>query len=377
MRRTTRNLDNRGRLLKDQAADADKQAENYYHNSSGYKRHDLRQKQTTDRAELLSQQASNRYDEAKGGRAPTDIPPSFGQKLPVIGRNIERRQQLSMNDIKDLHESIAVEGIRKSNAQRELNQQLAKEVLRNENLQNQAKSIYEFGIDAAKATATATMRSDQAKSIDESDQLMEYFKVDSNKRQELLRGNNITVTRDGVDYTFDAIRSPFAIEAALKKQLSTGTVPQISEIVAMSGSGARLAEYRGSITEGLSSSSIKNKAPYIGGKLLDDIYKGEIRSMEDLQNYIVEWVGNGKFKPSELSSADKDGLELLMQSIGGVGSPQRAHIGEARLKGLSHKIDTIFANPELAANIADNAVERFRKLRSSLPDPDPDTGQIR
>lgn len=378
MRRIARGIDHRSRLTKDRAEDAGKQADNMYHDSRGYKRHDLRSRQTADRSELLSQQASNRYDEMKGGKIPTDIQPSFGQTLPRVGNKItqrvERQQQPLMNDIRVLHESIAVEGIRKSNAQRELNQQLAREMLQNEQLQNRAKSIYEFGIDAAKATAVSTMRSDEEKSVGEAVQLMKHFKVDAEKRQDLLRGNNISVERDGVSHIFDATNSPFAIEAALKEQLAVGTVPQISEILAMSGSGAHLAEFRGSISEGLASSSVKGKAPFLGGKLIDDVVKGEIKNMDDLQNYIASWVRNGKFKPADVSIIDKDGLELLMSSIGEVGSLQRTNIGEDRLKGLSKKIDVVFSNPELAANVADNAEEKFRELRGSLPNPDPTTG---
>ena len=151
--------------------------------------------------------------------------------------------------------------------------------------------------------------------------------------------------------------------------MAVGTVSQVSEILSMSGSGQPLAEYRGTISAALAKSGIKGKAPFLGGKLIDDVYKGEITSKADLQQYIANWVKGGKFKPSDISIIEKEGLELLMTSLGDVGSTTRNEIGNKRLQGLRSMIEEVFNTPELKVNVADNALALFNQLLETLPKP--------
>ena len=212
------------------------------------------------------------------------------------------------------------------------------------------------------------MRSEDAKTVQESNELMKHFKLDSAKRQDLLKGIDQVVETDGVRHTFRS-NNVYAVEAALEEQMAVGTVSQVSEILSMSGSGQPLAEYRGTISAALAKSGIKGKAPFLGGKLIDDVYKGEITGKADLQQYIADWVKGGKFKPSDISIIDKEGLELLMTSIGDVGSTTRNEIGNKRLQGLRSMIEEVFNTPELKVNVADNALALFNQLLETLPKP--------
>ena len=134
----------------------------------------------------------------------------------------------------------------------------------------------------------------------------------------------------------------------------------------MSGSGQHLAEYRGTISEGLGKSG-SGKAAFFGGRLIDEVYQGNITGEAALENYIREWVDGGKFKSAAVSNFDKEALELLQKSIGPAGSSQRNSISKERLLGLRKKINEVFSNPDLISNVADNALAEFKKLRDSLP----------
>lgn len=322
---------------------------------------DLKIRVTADQVELEKARLDNRYEEFKAGTAPQAL-----RQNNAMLEEMRRAQEITRD--------ISVEGLRKSNAQRVLNQQFAENMLSNSDIQRVAGGIYgDLGIDAAKASATSIMRSEEAKSIQESTELMKHFKLDATRRQNLIKGTDQTVTINGVSHTFRA-NSSFAIEAALEEQLAVGTVTQVKEILSMSGSGGHLSEYRGSISAGLAKSGVKGKAPFLGGKLIDDVYKGEIVNEQALKDYVASWVAGGKFKPSDVSIIDKEGLELLMDSIGGVGSTARSAIGEKRLKGLRKKIKAVFDSQELSANVADNALDKFRELYNSLPVPDANDG---
>lgn len=272
--------------------------------------------------------------------------------------------------IRVVFENIAAEGMRKTNNQRALNEKISRAILTNDKLKEKAGGIYEFGEEAAMASAIAAMRSDYGKAVEEGAEIVKHFNLSSEQRQHHALGRGeFTVVKDGVSHTFTN-DSVFTREHAIEEQIATGTVPEVSEIIAASGSS--LVQYKTTIAAALKSSGVKGRAPMLGGKLINDVGKGDIQSQADLQQFIVDWVKEGKFKESELSGTDKYGLELIISSIGAAGSAARAAIGEESLKSLSKQIDNVFKVPELRANMADNAEKTFKSLRSSLPDPDPD-----
>lgn len=370
MRRTTRSLDNRGRLLKDQAADADKQAENYYHDSSGYKRHDLRQKQTADRAELLSQQASNRYDEIKGGKLPTDIPPTFSQKMPLAGRRVTQKIERQYQEISDqaqvLYEDIAVQGFRKTNNQRQLNKLFAEKMEISDDMKRAASGIYgkasdgySQGMDAALASAIALMRNDYGKSVEEGAQIIKHFNLSSEQRQKHALGETFTINgREFNSY------NTFTREAALEEQFVKGTVEQIRQIIQESGS--TLTGFRTTIADAAGKSPvIKSKAPFLGGRLLDEIGRGTITSEEKLIGYIQEWIADGKYKDEDIATTDPDGLKLLMQAA----RSSTSHMSNYQPKfasgvqGLTEKAGNALKNKDLSIHISKKAQPLMEKIR--------------
>ncbi len=382
LRRGMRGLDHMGRSRKANLERLRKEADNTYHESDQFKKLDLKSRQTNDMSSLIEQENSNRYDALKAGQMPTDIvtaKKSVLHRVPFVSdakraeadaKLADKATQIANTmsaDAQALAERLAAAGIQKTIAQRTISSNVANRMLADRNLQELAGGLYgEAGIDITIASAVATNRSEFAKSVQESAELMKHFKVDSNQRQSLIRGKDIEVEdRAGNKYTFKH-SNEYAMEVALEEQVAVGTVEQVTEI--LKDSGGRLAAYRGTISAALAKSGIKGKAPFYGGKLIDDVYKGAITDMNALNKYLVEWVNGGKFKPSDVSMIDKQGLEVLMGAIGDAyDSPQRAAIDEIRLKGLRYKIEQVFKDPQLTANMADNTFELFKKLRNSLP----------
>ena len=372
-RRSARYLDNRGRLLKDQAADADKRAENTYHDSSAYKRHDLRQRHTADRSELLSQQASNRYDEMKGGKVPTDIAPTFSQKLPVAGKRItkaiEKHEQELTRQTQVLYEDVAIQSIRKNNNQRQLNQMFAERMEANVDLQKAAAGIYgkasdgyRQGMDAALASAITTMRNDYGKSVEEGAQIIKHFNLSSEQRQKHALGQTFTVK----GRVFDSSNT-FTREAAIEEQIAVGTVEQVRQII--QESGGALSEFKTTISSSVAKSGVKGKAPFIGGRLIDEIAKGTITSEDALIGYIQEWIADGKYRDEDIAVTDPDGLKLLMQAA----RSSTAHMSSAlkpKLAGglldLSTRTDAVMKNKDLNIHISKKAAPLMDKIRRGI-----------
>ena len=371
VRRASRYVNDGARLRKDQVAEAEKNFENRYHEGERYKRQNLANNLSNDRAELLGQEASNRYDEMKAGHMPSDLKPGAIRALNAKVRGIDpstlgpdRKMNDLAGNIRLNFEDVSIEGMRKQNTQRVLNKSMADAMLQNTEFQRRAQGIYEHGQQAAIASAIATNRADLAKSVNEGAEIVRHFGLSANERQAHAMGNtSLTKTlADGSSYTFNN-DSIFTREFSIEEQMAVGTVSQVSEIIEASGS--TLAEFKGTISSALAKSGVKGKAPFLGGKLIDDIVKAEITSKEALQNYVADWVKGGKFNPSNISITDKEGLELLMESIDRPGI--RGQIGQERLTALGEMIDEVFAQPDLASNVADNAVSKLHQLRNSLP----------
>lgn len=330
VRKFSQYANHRSRLLKDQASDAEKSMENSYHESDMFKRHDLKSRHTNDQSELLNQQASNRYDELKGGQVPTDLKVRLRDKVDSKLRNItiyDQRVTKGMDtlsaDTQKTFENLATEGMRKTNAQRALNTRMSETMLKDEGLQERAASIYKYGKQSAVASAIATSRSDFAKSVEEGSQIVKHFNLSAEERQvHALGQETFTATReDGTSYTFDKDHGIFTREAAIEEQMAVGTVDQVSELVSLSGT--KLADYRTTISASLAKSSVKGKAPYLGGRLINEVGKGTIGSKQQLTQYIQEWIAEGKFKPEDISSTDPQGLNLLMEAARATPNLQR------------------------------------------------------
>ena len=264
---------------------------------------DIKLRVTTDEAENLKQRLDNRYLEIKGGQ-----PPVYGPQTQTMTDLINRAQ--------DATTSLATEGLRKANNDRALNVKFAEDMVANKDLQIRASGLYEFGADSAVASAITTMRNDYGKSVEEGRQIVKHFELSSEERQEHAMGESVTktITKNGktITRTFDE-KNLFTREASIEDQIAVGTVDQVTQIV--SQSSGKLSGFQSTISEALAKSGVKNKAPFLGGKLINDIAKGDITSEHDLLGYVQEWVANGKFQAEAVATTDPQGLSLIIKSL--------------------------------------------------------------
>ena len=389
-RRAARYGDRRSRLLKDRMAESDLRAENSYRDWEKYKQQDIRKRDAemekqaidkqlelswnthlkidkkalekdltlrllTDKAELSKLQLDNRYEETKAGQHPTGFIGPMAPDDPMLRM---------INETRDTAEHLAAQGLRKNNAQRVLNQQLAENMLADKQLQEEAGGIYgSLGADAAVASAISTMRSEYGKSVEEGRQIVKHFNLSSDQRQQHALGQAVTVTDSaGNSRTFDASNT-FTREAVIEDQIAVGTVNQVKEIVQASGSS--LSEYKTTISEAIAKSGVKGKAPYLGGKLIDDIAKGTITSEDHLLGYIQDWIADGKYRDEDIAITDPDGLKLLMKaarsSTAQMNPGLRAQLVDG-LEGLSEKAATVLTHDDLKGHVSKKAQPLMEKI---------------
>ncbi len=309
---------------------------------------DLELRRITDEAKRKELALENRYIEAQAGHVP-----DYGANSDTehIVRNIQ------VNAVK-----MAAEGMRQNNANRVKNNQQAEYMLKNDELQKLASGIYgDLGVDAAIASAITTMRQEYGKSVQEGAEIIKHFKLSSDQLQKHVRGEEFTARDDHGNMRTFKSNNLFTREAAIEDRLAYGTVEQVAEITALSGSS--LAEFRGTISSSLAKSSIKSKAPFLGGKLVDEVIQGNIRSHNDLLKYIESWVVKGKFKPEELAPMDVQGAQLLTEVV-------EANLNNSITSRVKHelknKINEALSSPVLSGRIAENTQRELQQLRNRL-----------
>ena len=364
--RLRRWADHNSRQRKKDLETSQKNAENSFRNTARYKRSDLEARQANRRSELLSEQDANRYAEAAQGYWPSDM--STKRSLPdrisrgvlpgwSIKRDMKQHQQNSdlMDAFNELETSIAAEGLRKSNAQRQLNKKFAEDLLSNSTLQDQAAgNVSPYGKEAALASAISTTRGETSKSIEEAHQIMKHHKLSSGQRQDLALGKSVT-TADG---TVIDSKNIYVREAAIEEQIKYGTVTEVAQLLS-----ELPPEFNSSAAAALAASGVKNKASFMGGKLIDDLIRGAINNRGDLMKYCAEWLEGGKYKAEDLASTDADGVKLLMEAIN---SPSGGIISAAKRQSIKDNIDEILNNERLSSRATDAAKEQFRILQGML-----------
>ena len=369
--RLRRWADHKGRALKKDLETSQKNAENSFRNTARYKKSDLYARQASRRADLLSAQDDNRYLEATLGHAPTDTygkRPLYDRALRTVSATYATRQDLKahqqqtafMNDIKDLETEIAVSGLIKNNAQRQQHSEFAEQLINSKELREKAggnvfkdKNGKLIGADAALASAIATSRSEYAKSVDEARQIIEHYGLSSEQRQDLALGRKTIPLTGGVILGGDSI---FVREASIKEQVKYGTAAEVAELLS-----ELPLEFRSVLASSLAESGIKNRASFMGGKLIDDVGKGEIRNRGDLMNYFAEWLQGGKYKPETLASTDADAVKLLIEAVN-----TTSVITDKKRQDIKDVINTILTDRRLSANITDAAKEQFEIFRNIL-----------
>jgi len=368
--RLRRWADHKGRALKKDLETSQKNAENSFRNTARYKKLDLDARQASRRADLLSAQDDNRYTEATLGHAPDDVyekRPAYDRALRAVIPTYATRQDLKahqqqtalMNDIKDLETEIAVSGLIKNNAQRQQHSEFAEQLINSKELQEKAGgNVFKdangnlIGANAALASAIATSRSEYAKSVDEARQIMKHYKLSSGQRQKISLGNSVTLS-DGTVLDSNNI---FVREAAIEEQIKYGTAAEVAELLS-----ELPPEFYSSAASALAESGVKNKASFMGGKLIDDMLKGDINNRGDLMNHFAEWLQGGKYKPETLASTDADAVKLLIEAVN-----TTSVITNKKRQDIKDVINTILTDRRLSANVTDAAKEQFEIFRNIL-----------
>ena len=369
--RLRRWVDHNGRALKKELETSQKNAENSFRDTARYKRLDMEARQATRRADLLSEQDSNRYLEATQGYMADDIydkRPALDRALRAVSatyatrRDLKAHQQQTafMNDIKDLETEIATAGLIKNNAQRQQHSEFADQLINSKELREKAgghvftdENGNLIGANAALASAIATSRSEYAKSVDEARQIIKHYKLDAKERQGLALGKTSINLPGGVRLTRDSI---FVREAAIEEQIKYGTAAEVAELLS-----ELPPEFRASAASALAESGVKNKASFLGGKLVDDMLKGDINNRSDLMNYFAEWLEGGKYKPETLATTDADAVKLLMEAVN-----TTSVLTNKKRQDIKDVINTILTDRRLSANVTDAAKEQFEIFRNML-----------
>jgi len=369
--RLRRWTDHNGRALKKDLETSQKNAENSFRDTARYKRLDMSARQATRRADLLSAQDDNRYLEATQGYMADDIydkRPAYDRALRVVSarystwRDAKSYQQQAqfMSDIKDLETEIATAGLIKNNAQRQQHSEFAEQLINSKELREKAgghvftdENGNLIGANAALASAIATSRSEYAKSVDEARQIIKHYKLSSEQRQGLALNKGSIPLSGGVNLSGDSI---FVREAAIEEQIKYGTATEVAELLS-----ELPPEFRASAASALAESGIKNRASFMGGKLIDDTLKGVINNRDDLMNYFANWLEGGKYKPETLATTDADAVKLLMEAV----NTTSVLTNEGR-QDLKEAIDTILTDKRLSANATKATKEQFKIFRNML-----------
>ena len=361
--RLRRWADHKGRAFKKDLETSQKNAENSFRDTARYKKLDLDARQASRRADLLSAQDDNRYTEATLGHAPTDTYGKYDRalraKFTKYSNWRDAQQAQFMSDIKDLETEIAVSGLIKNNAQRQQHSEFAEQLINSKELQEKAGgNVFKdangnlIGANAALASAIATSRSEYAKSVDEARQIMKHYKLSSGQRQKISLGNSVTLS-DGTVLDSNNI---FVREAAIEEQIKYGTATEVAELLS-----ELPPEFYSSAASALAESGVKNKASFLGGKLIDDMLKGAINNRDDLMNYFADWLQGGKYKPETLATTDADAVKLLMEAVN-----TTSVISNKKRQDIRDVIDTILTDKRLSANATDAAKEQFKIFRDML-----------
>ena len=369
--RLRRWTDHNGRALKKDLETSQKNAENSFRDTARYKRLDMSARQATRRADLLSAQDDNRYLEATQGYMADDIydkRPAYDRALRVVSarystwRDAKSYQQQAqfMSDIKDLETEIATAGLIKNNAQRQQHSEFAEQLINSKELREKAgghvftdENGNLIGANAALASAIATSRSEYAKSVDEARQIIKHYKLSSEQRQGLALNKGSIPLSGGVNLSGDSI---FVREAAIEEQIKYGTATEVAELLS-----ELPPEFRASAASALAESGIKNRASFMGGKLIDDTLKGVINNRDDLMNYFANWLESGKYKPETLATTDADAVKLLMEAVN-----TTSVLTNKKRQDIKDVIDTILTDKRLSANATDAAKEQFKIFRDML-----------
>lgn len=330
---------------------------------------ELRLRVTADREGLSKLRLDAMQEEFKAGHIPAGVAAS-----PVVARMAQDAQQNSLD--------TALTTLRKQAAERKEAEDRTSDLLSNtRTIDGQTLREYAGGVmgtvgaETVLANAVSTSRKEYQDKVNEKIQLIKHFNLAGGDRQSLAMGtNNVAATdSNGHTYTFD-VNDIYAREAAIEHQLSgAANVKEIEQIIAASGS--TLASYKTTISSAIVSNKLSEKSSYLTGKTIDDVAQGKIKSDADLDAVATRAIAQGKVKPTQLATMDKDAVYRVWrmafnpnQSM--LSAEDIAALAQQRAE-LINSANQALTLPSLRGNVAQNVEPILRAIVNGTPPPTP------
>lgn len=226
----------------------------------------------------------------------------------------------------------------------------------------------------AAARAVQEMRADFGKSAAAMEEMMEHFKVTGSETMRLADPNNTTdvvkVSKDGLTkFTFKA-GDEYTTDAAIKSLYEKkGNYASMKDVLVESGKDSH-EDYLTTIISGVASGMTK-KAPWLGGKNLDIITQGNIKSEQDLDNMVRATIADGKFKSEWLATGDAVGLNDIAALVddnmnhSGLNAKQSA-IYAKRIDNMRDMARSTLGNKNLEGALTDEARTQLRMIAGDI-----------
>lgn len=229
------------------------------------------------------------------------------------------------------------------------------------------------GADGAKtvfARTIASSRKEFEDRVGETTQLMKHFNPSSAQRQEVTRGNSVSITKDGVTYEIDADDKAVRL-AFLNEQLKTGSADQIMEIVDSSGVGGVNEAFNTTILDGVIANGLSNRFLFWGGKTLDDIGQGRYTAASE-STAIIDHVSSGKVTTEKLASQDALALQHIFNVINDTAamnamSDEKREKFTTNFQNLKYEAWKIIHDSDLSSKTAKAAKDELAKYMEKPP----------
>ena len=271
---------------------------------------------TADEANLSKARLDSVYEEIKAGNS-AHFEQIHGYNHPNTGpqenSDAARRIEL-LNRAADTTAYLAVEGMRKNEADRKQRSNVSNMLHKNEEMVD-GKNILEYaaGIgnpNMLEADTVSKVRKEFVENRDAQSQLMAHYKLDSEQYQDLaLKKKDVTITDSaGVSHTFKK-DDDYAVEAALEQQKVAASFSQKLAIVEASGKGGILYNHRDTVQD--VAKSMTGAAPFANDKSLNAVIKGEYKGRESTVYHSIRQIYEGRIKSEAVSTANNAAMDII------------------------------------------------------------------
>lgn len=300
---------------------------------------ELKLRVSADEASLAKSRLETVYDEIKAGdRSNITYGPQSGGMTDLLNR------------AQDAQSFVALEAMRKKAAQRVQENNIGDILLRDSSATTDlfdGKSARDYaggirgveGANTALTQAIATDRREFNEMVGEKQQLMKHFELSSDQYQRLALGNNVSVSKGGIDYMFTS-DDHYNREAAIETQMKAGSESHIREVISQSGASihakgealtdkhgkvmkdangqvirkGKTYDYHSTIQDALVSNGIPSKQLIFGSKIIDDIGQGRLYGEQGLNDAAVFHIMQGKVSDDVLARQGSNTLKTMFET---------------------------------------------------------------